>query len=370
MRSLARNHLGAHSITSRSRLTAASLLAVSLLVTLTLSACSPVGEIGMAASDSDSDSDAFPVLTGPWLGQIPPGGEPQIFAPGLISTGMYVRDLAASADGDEIFYTLMLPQFEHSALVTTRLADGAWSRPEVASFSGSYKDMEPALSADGSKLFFASFRPRSGLGPAREDSDIWVVERTETGWGEPYNPGEPLNSDQSEFFPSVTRDGTVWFTRETDARDSITWRSRFADGAWQEPERLPDEINAGAVRFNVFVAPDESYAIIPIYGRDDSFGATDYYVSFRNEDDSWSGPFHLDERVNSPGGVEYSAYVSADGRYLFFMAARSRFDGGVAEPPMTYDDLLRFHLEPGYGNPSIWWVGADLLEELRPTAGN
>ncbi len=92
-------------------------------------------------------------------------------------------------------------------------------------------------------------------------------------------------------------------------------------------------------------------------------------MSFRGENDSWTGPFHLDERVNSAAGLEYSAYVSPDGKYLFFMAARSRFEGGVAEPAMTYDDLLRFHGEPGYGNPSIWWVKADLLEELRPGTG-
>lgn len=333
-----------------------------LALTVLLVGCTGVDP----ASDSQDSVPAFPELAGPWLGQTPPGDEPEIFAPGLVSTGMYVRDIAFTPEGEELFYTVMLPQFEHSVLLTSRLEDGRWTRPEVVPFSGTYKDLEPAISADGSKLFFVSFRPESGTGPASEHSDIWIVERTDDGWGEPFNPGAPLNSEHSEFFPSLTRDGAVWFTRETDGRDSAIWRSRFAEGVWSEPERLPDEINAGALQFNVFVAPDESYAIVPIYGRDDSLGATDYYVSFRNDDDSWSGPFHLDERLNSPGGLEYSASVSPDGEYLFFMAARGRLAGGVAEQPMTYDDLLRFHNEPGYGNPSIWWARADLLEELRP----
>ena len=33
-----------------------------------------------------SKKDKFPVLKGPYLGQTPPGKEPEIFAPGLITT--------------------------------------------------------------------------------------------------------------------------------------------------------------------------------------------------------------------------------------------------------------------------------------------
>jgi hypothetical protein len=39
----------------------------------------------------------FPKLTGPYLGQKPPGMKPEIFAPGIVSTGMYERDMAVTA---------------------------------------------------------------------------------------------------------------------------------------------------------------------------------------------------------------------------------------------------------------------------------
>jgi hypothetical protein len=48
--------------------------------------------------------DDFPVLTGPYLGQTPPGNTPVIFAPGIVSTGLYTRDIAISKPGDEIFF--------------------------------------------------------------------------------------------------------------------------------------------------------------------------------------------------------------------------------------------------------------------------
>ncbi|MEE8526791.1 MAG: hypothetical protein V3T72_22890 [Thermoanaerobaculia bacterium] len=44
------------------------------------------------------------------------------------------------------------------------------------------------------------------------------------------------------------------------------------DGAYAEPERLPPQVNTGRDRFNAFIAADESFLILPIFGRDDSLG--------------------------------------------------------------------------------------------------
>jgi len=46
----------------------------------------------------------FPVLKGPYLGQRTPGNTPEFFAPGIISTGLYARDMALSKDGKEIYF--------------------------------------------------------------------------------------------------------------------------------------------------------------------------------------------------------------------------------------------------------------------------
>ena len=54
----------------------------------------------------DMKSD-FPVLTGAYIGQELPGEYPLLFAPGVISTGMYERDVAMSPDGKEMYFGLM-----------------------------------------------------------------------------------------------------------------------------------------------------------------------------------------------------------------------------------------------------------------------
>ena len=57
-----------------------------LLFAATLSSCTP-------------PADDAPRLTGPYLGQTPPGATGEVFAPGVVSTGMYTRDIAITPDG-------------------------------------------------------------------------------------------------------------------------------------------------------------------------------------------------------------------------------------------------------------------------------
>jgi Tol biopolymer transport system component len=309
---------------------------------------------------------AWPELRGPYLGQEPPGLEPKVFAPGVVSTGLATRDIAMTPNGDELYFSVTLGA--RTMIMVTEQVDGIWTEPEVAPFSGRYLDIEPTISADGQKFFFLSTRPQAHQ---EEKSgwvyqDIWVMDREDDGWGEPYNLGPPVNSDAPEYFPSVTADGTMYFTREGEDRSSKTYRSRLVDGLYTEPELLPEQVNCGRDRFNVFVAPDESFVIVPTVGREDGLGGVDYYVVFRNDDDSWSEPVNMGPAINQPTGREWSASLSPDGRYLFFMSSRT--DDGV-DLPLTgtsITDLLELSTGPGQGSSAIWWVSAEVIEQLRP----
>ena len=183
---------------------------------LACAACSPMrgDEIAQAPTS------AVPELRGPYLGQEPPGLEPRLFAPGVVSTGLATRDIAMTPDGDELYFSVTLG--DRTMIMVTRQVDGVWSVPEVAPFSGRYLDIEPAISPDGRRFFFLSTRPQPGQEekPGWVYQDIWVMDREGDGWGEPFNLGPPVNSDAPEFFPSITNDGTLYFTREGDKRQS------------------------------------------------------------------------------------------------------------------------------------------------------
>lgn len=340
-------------------------LGICLFVPLLISgACSPGNDTSIETSAPKSERVR---INGPYLGQQPPGQEPQLFAPGIVSTGLAERDLAMTPDGTEIYFTSVLGAgFNFSAIVKVRQVDGRWGDPEVAAFSGRFKDLEPTISPDGQRFFFVSTRPLSGSTDILENEDIWVMHRQDDVWTEPQNLGSPINTEQAEFFPSIARNGSVYFTRRSEDRTEAIYRSRWLDGAFEEPERLGPEVNAAPTQFNAFVDPDERYLIVCSWGREDSLGGVDYYVVFRSQEDSWSGPINLGESINTAIGQEWSPYVSPDGKYFFFMSSQSTFDDQDRQTPLIYEDLQTLHREPLNGNSDIWWVAADFLEDLRP----
>lgn len=307
----------------------------------------------------------FEELTGPYLGQKAPGITPEVFAPGLVSTGAFDRDVAITPDGREIYFGMMGPGYAYSGVVVTRLVDGHWTEPDIVpGFEDpQYMSLEPALSADGNTLFFLSNRPDGATGGKARNQDIWAITRTRNIWSEPRNLGAPINSDSAEYFPSTTRDGALYFTREETGGLGAIYRSRRVDGRYQQPERLPPQVNSGRSQFNAFVAPDESYLIVPVQGRPDSIGGCDYYVVFREPDDRWSEPINLGPGVNTAGSQEHSPYVSPDGKYFFFMSSRL-----VRPERLTYRVFREWHDRPSNGNADTWWVDASVVTSLRAKA--
>jgi hypothetical protein len=325
------------------------------------------GFLGGCATECPDEESGVAARTGDWLGETPPGDEPVIFAPGFLSTGLYDRDLAATPDGDELYSTVVLGNYDTAAILVARRVDGVWSEPVIAPWSGQYKDFEPAISPDGQRFYFVSFRPADGEGEPAEHTDIWVMDRESDGWGAPRNLGAPVNDTGSEYFPSVTRDGTLYFTREGDDRTAYLYRAARRDDGFAEPEKLGPGVNSTTYQYNGYVAPDESYLIFATAARDDTLGRDDYYVSFRNADGSWTGPLNLGPRINTAQGLEYSPYVSLDGRWFFFMAARSTLGETPLGAGRPLRELQQIQCGPGNGYPNIWWVDARFLDDLRPS---
>jgi len=309
----------------------------------------------------------FASRTGPYLGETPPGATPVVFARGLVSTGGFERDVAITPDGREIYFGLAGPAYQYTAIAVTRLVGGRWTEPEIVPGleDPRYLNLEPALSSDGNTLYFLSTRPDPARGgQAAGNQDIWAMTRTAAGWNAPVNLGAPVNSALPEYFPSLTRDGTIYFTREeAGSRASAIWRARREGGGYAAPERLPQQVNSGRSQFNAFVAPDESYVIVPTDGRPDSIGGCDYYVVFRTPDDRWSEPINLGPAINTKGSQEFSPYVSPDAKYFFFMSSRL-----AAPERLTFRLFRDLHDRTGNGNGDVYWVDAAIIENLRPGA--
>ncbi len=338
-------------MTDRARLlTAFFIIAAS---TLLLTGCSGIPE----------GSGNTPSSGGPYLGQELPGAEPAIFAEGIVSTGLYTRDLAMTPDGREIYFCSIVGNYSYTAIFGTRLENGRWTEPKALEFAcdPAWMNIEPFIHPDGSRFFFIS--NKSG------NQDIWVADRAEDGWTDAYNLGPPVNSEAPEYFPSVTRNGTIYFTREEPGtRVSRIFRARPDGDGFAEPEQLPDHVNTTNAQFNAFIDPDERFLIVCVFGRKDSHGSTDYYITFRNDDDRWSALINMGKPVNTEGGLEYSPYVSPDGKYFFFMSSRKKEAQESDKLPLTREHMMEMHNSPGYGNPAVWWMEAAFIDSLATSA--
>ena len=303
-----------------------------------------------------------------YLGQTPPGPTPQLFAPGVVNVGMHTRDYTMTPDGREIYFCVILGQYKLSNIVFCRFENGRWSAPQVVpglDLPGVHYG-EPHISPDGRKFFFISDRPAPGKTSDKHDDDIWVMERQGGGWGEPRNLGTPVNTPGGDYFPVTTMDGTLFYTGpDTSGKGEAIFRSRWVDGNYASPEKLPLQINAGKARYNAWFSPDGRLAIVPIWGLPDSLGGCDYYAVFHNADDSWSEPVNLGAAINTAGSDEYAASLSADGKYLFFMSARMP-EGAAVPARLTYDYITGLQRTAPNGNPAIYWVDASFIEALRP----
>ncbi|MGW8267672.1 MAG: hypothetical protein ACWGSQ_15005, partial [Longimicrobiales bacterium] len=165
-----------------------------------LIACSePAGDLppdaGASAGD-ESSSGRFPTLRGPYLGQPPALEEPTVFAPGIVSTGYSERDVAMTPDGSEIYWGVTGANYVWSTILMSRLEDGRWTEPVAAPCCRDLgiTNLEPHITPDGRRFLWLSDRP----GPGREErggQDIWVMDREEEGWGEPYPLPSLINSE-------------------------------------------------------------------------------------------------------------------------------------------------------------------------------
>ncbi|MBU1101188.1 MAG: hypothetical protein KKA84_12375 [Bacteroidetes bacterium] len=337
------------------------LCSISLLVVLLLfSAC------------KDSKS-VKPILSGPYLGQELPGDEPVLFAPGIVSTGMYDRDITITPDGKEIYFGIMVGTYV--TILYCKEAEGVWSNPEVAGFARNpeYFYFEPHVTPDGQHLMFLSTMPPPGEEPIPGwgHQHIWIVDRSENGyWSEPYLAGAPITTSDNDYFPSVTLDGTLYFTKslKSNPRLSQIYRSRSINGKYQEPERLPDIINKSSGVYNSFIAPDETYLITCSANQDSvqTKGFADYYIFYRNKNDVWSEGINLGSLVNAPNDAALSPYVSPDGKYFFFSS--SRLAGNMADSSLQISAKMieELYYSPGNGNSDTYWMSSGFIKKLKP----
>jgi len=310
-------------------------------------------------------------LSNPYLGQKPPGMTPELFALDIIATGYYERDITISPDGTEIFYGMITGR--HVTILYTRLEDGKWLEPEIPQFAcnSQYFFLEPCFSPDGKTVYFLSTKPPNGKEPKPgwAYQNIWASDKkSDETWGEIYNPDTAFNRPNSQFYPSLTKTGTIYFTRSDEQTGkSEILRARKNGNSFDTPELLPPVVNGNGNIYNAFISPDESFLIGCVENKNNEInpGFSNYYIFFRDSNDNWRDGISFGPEINIKGSNAISASVSPDGKYLFFSARTTSERMKEISSKNTLGSIKEYLISPQNGNYDIYWVSTGVIDDLR-----
>ncbi len=295
---------------------------------------------------------------------ITPAKESKVFLPEIVSKSYNVRDAALSADGKEFYYTATN---RHRTFIFVVKRNGeVWGDPKVVSFSGKYNDIEPFISEDGNRLYFASDRPLEEKGE-KKDYDIWYSDREGNKWGKPVNLGAPVNTPKNEFYPSVTRKGKIYWCAIYDSISTggeDIYYSELVDGKYTFPKNVGENVNTKSDEYNAFVGHDDSYIILTSHGWGKGVGSGDLWISFKRSG-KWSKPQNMGGDINTKY-FEYCPQVSYDGKYLFYTS--NRISESKLEENMDFEKADKWFTDHDNGSSNIYFSSTRIIDSLRNEA--
>lgn len=235
-----------------------------------------------------------------------------VFEPGIISGP---ANDGSPTIGDKGNTLLFARSTNYGVILESHRVGHTWTKPAIASFSGTWNDWSPEFSPDGSYAVYVSVRPKIG-------ANLWRVDRLPNGWGTPVRLPDTVNIGHSIWKPSIVRDGSIYFVSIDRAGHKRLYCSRYVDGKYQvaQPVSFSDE-NHGDV--DPEVAPDESLMIFASNGRLHGDSADHLYVAFRRAG-RWSEPVPLRYHGDDVGGrsTDDEPHFGPDGRTLYFSSDR------------------------------------------------
>ncbi len=261
---------------------------------------------------------------------------------GKISTEAPEFATTVNTDQNEVYFNRTSNDRSTMRIMYTNYKASGWAEPVSLPFStGLYRDVDPFLTGDGKRLYFSSDRPKKE-GEESGDFDTWFVEKIDGAWSAPINPGAPLNSDSTEIFVTIAKNGNAYFVSERDGDRGIVV-SRFENNRYQAVEKITLTLRGKSIyASNPCIASDESFLIVA--ARDPLGNDTpDLFVTW-NVNGTWSELKNLGEKVNSLY-ADFAPGLSKDDQTLFFSSERPGIvpsqDEGVRPPGDIYKVNLK-----------------------------
>lgn len=249
----------------------------------------------------------------------------EVFGPGVLSSGEIYRGCFSPDGRSFYFFKKVTPGQEDYRIFVSRQINDKWSMPERVKLGGDFSDTYPALSKDGQRLVFASYRPVPGDTGKKPNAHLWYVDRKGDGWGEPVFMATASKLGHYHSWVEFGFDDGVYFRRTTpDWRANETLVARWNGKEYATPEAVTVIERWKTWRTDVRIvggsfSPAGNVLFFDVATRNPQTGrgASDIWVSFKRGAD-WAEPKPLGPLVNTDG-FDVFPFFSPDGETLYFV---------------------------------------------------
>lgn len=208
---------------------------------------------------------------------------------------------------------------------------GQWNAPQVTEYYDEDYSFTYQLNVpEEDKLIFLSNMRTKNDTTNRPNYNFWAIKQSDGSYGSPQELGPKSLIYNYNSQPSMAKSGSIFFTSDTpDWAHTYSYKMGLLEnGTYEEPEPF-EPINQwraqqGLTIYEFAMAPNEDYLIVCI--KEESKKGTlntDLYISyFKNN--NWTWPKKLNNGINT-AETENFPVITADGKYLIFTRAFSRF---------------------------------------------
>jgi len=190
------------------------------------------------------------------------------------------------------------------------------------SINNTFEEIQSIVTRDGQTLYFVRSLNPKNEGGKESGQDIWMAKKTgDTTWSPPQNIGSPINNKENNGIIGISADAktmmisNVYLKKKMDP--GISTSTRGDDGLWSVPvPLLIKDFTIQKGYLGGYWLKDEKSILLTMKS-EAAIGREDLYVTFKEEDGSWSKPLNLGNTINTVG-FEISPFYLEEDSMLYF----------------------------------------------------
>lgn len=286
--------------------------------------------------------------------------EPELFLPGIVTTGDFEYGSSLSKDEKTFAFVKSIEGFQRSVLVHIQRGENGWQELQVFPFSGEWHDTNPYFHEPSRRFYFTSGRPSGVDGVS--GSNLWFLPLDSLFIAQPkLLPG--FNDQYSVIYPTVDEDLNVRFCagRPGGLGGLDLYISTFQNNQYQAPQPL-SAFNTSMSDADPELSPD-GQLLAYTSQREGGLGHYDLYIAVKQENGQWSEPINMGPKINSPY-MDSDPIFSKDGARLFYSSGKVMPMRKRPEKITTYEQLQSTLDSPDNGLMNIYVVDIQALKEF------